>query len=155
MHSLLLTLLKLNPHGLQSIVESDVLLRGHVVDLVGDVLNVISFRLVSNMGLKGFDVLVKLLDVFSCCHDVVNSRVGLLIDFTFVLLNVLKHLLKCLGSGISMLLEIILQSLKSVSQVFNICPVSVHFSSSNHHQHLFIIREIFIVQVSVISEQKA
>lgn len=152
MHSFLLTLLKLNPHCLQSIVESDVLFRGHVVDLMGDVLNVISLRLVSNMGLKSFDVLVKLLDVFGCCHDVVYGGVGLLIDFSFVLLNVLKHLLKRLGSGISMLLEIILQSLKSVSQVLYVCPVSVHFSSSDHHKHLFIIREVFIVQVSVISE---
>jgi len=155
MYSFFLALLKLNSHCLKSIVESHILLRGHVVDLVSNVLNIIGFWLVSNMGLESLDILVQLLDVLGCGNDVVNRGICLLIDLTFVLFNVLKHFLKCLRSGVSMLLEIVLQGLKSVSQVFNVCPVSVHFSSSDHHEDLLVVREIFVVEVSVISEQEA
>lgn len=66
----------------------------------------------------------------------------------------LKHLLERLARGVSVRFEVALKRLKPICQVFHVRPISVHLCSSDQIQHLFVLREVLVVQVSVVSQEE-
>lgn len=53
-----------------------------------------------------------------------------------------------------MFLEVLVNRLISISEVFNVCPTSVDLSPANLINDILIIREVVIVNILVISEEK-